>query len=248
MQGTEPICKKIHNSIRRNIINEIPNTQLHDLIVPHRNATFYNCSLSICEKIQLHSLIQLTNPKLKLNICYETGLQDNYNCDAIRFPYLTNSDKLHFLSKHIKNKTFYIVNCLILTSGLRICQRKNTSDADAKPLEVQNVINPSKDYICEESINGHINCDLNSFIDQLEIPVIVDYALLKTNSTLLPLVHQCEGSQCGFRGTINKYRRYDYEVPGGKIFKCYYANKQQICKELNKKYLYNERYRHRDIY
>lgn len=99
-----------------------------------------------------------------------------------------------------------------------------------------------EEYICEEDDQHQVNCDLNAYVPfaaGLEWKVtskVIGDVLLKSGSYLIPLKYTCLDDWCGFSGVPSKTRRtasqWHYNVPGGSVYRCYYANRQQICKEI----------------
>ncbi|KAJ0179927.1 hypothetical protein K1T71_004518 [Dendrolimus kikuchii] len=255
-KGQEPICVALPRQNRRSATAGITNNALsYDPYIPRANSIFYNCSSLECERIILHSMTQITNPNLKLKECY---LQLNdYQCETIRYNYLKNIDKLLLLSNNVRNKTFYMVDCLVYTDRGRVCHKKDDVDSHTKLVDTGTIVRPNEsnilsqdDFICEEN-DIEVNCDLNPYVPYKDGLVLKESLkihrdiLLKTESRVVVLQRNCFDSWCGFSGRLIQTRRdfTRYNPPGGKVYRCYYANKQQICKELYSKYksIYNER-------
>lgn len=258
-QGASPICKTTRRSSRRSIdkTNILPS---HDPFIPRSNAILFDCSTAECKSLKLQSITQVTSPKLVLKSCFEQ-VRDTYECETIRYNYFKNVDKLLFLSSNTLNKTFYVVDCLVYSDGGRVCHKKDDAESlypklvdtgtMARPKELS--ILAQDEFICEEGQNKEINCDLDPFTpfdNGLKIKEKVKLEgeiLLKTGSYVVLLKRNCIDSWCGYSGRVAPSRRadtrYSYEPPGGWVYTCYYAKKQQICKPLYNpgKNEYNER-------
>ncbi|XP_037299302.1 uncharacterized protein LOC115442493 [Manduca sexta] len=253
-KGQDPICKSKPTSNRRSgINNHVPS---YDPYIPRANSVFYDCSTLECKTVQLYSLTQLASSKMSLKSCFSHS--DNYSCETIRYDYLKNVDKLLLLTTNIRNKTFYMVDCLVYSHGGRVCHKKDDVDSYTKLVDTGTIARPNEpnilsqdEFICEEGQDKKVNCDLNPYVPyedgvKVKETLKVDAdVLLKRGSHVVILKSNCFNSWCGYSGTLAITRRSPnrYEPPGGKVFRCYYAKKQQICKELygKKKQIYNER-------
>lgn len=229
----------------------------HDPYIPRANSVLFNCSNHECKVINFESVSQVSIPSLQLKSCFKQA--GEYECDTIRYNNFKTVDKLLFLENHIPKKTFYTVDCLVYSDGGRVCHKKDSVESYTKLADTGTIARPMKpsilspdEFICEESENKEVNCDLDLFVpfeDGLRLKESAKTSndvLLKTGSYVVVLKRNCIESWCGFSGRIMPTRRIDakYEVPGGKVFKCYYGNKQQICKELYsnaERLVYNER-------
>lgn len=142
-----------------------------------------------------------------------------------------------------------MVDCLVYPDGGRVCHKKDGDDVEsqAKLIDIGTIARPNEadyvlsldDFLCEEGIDKIIHCDLNPFVafeDGLKLKEAVKSngeVFLKSGSYLALLFRNCLKNWCGFSGQIEINRRkYNYEPPGGKTYRCYYAKKQQICKEV----------------
>ncbi|XP_059059880.1 uncharacterized protein LOC131853082 [Achroia grisella] len=258
-KGQNPTCKAIPSSSRRNAnLRNNDAMPTYDPYIPRTNVIFYNCSSSDCKTFRLHSITEVTSPELMLKVCFleSTG---SYECETVRYNHLKNVDKLLFLNNNIKNKIYYIVDCLVFEDRGRVCHRRNGNNPHTKLVDTGSIVRPKEpnilsqhEFICEEDQQGLVNCDINPFIPfdnnlKLKQSMITDNnVLLKTGNYVLSLKKNCVDAWCGYSGIISRLsgRRYSrYEPPGGKVYRCYYAKKQQICKELygQKKSIYNER-------
>lgn len=221
--------------------NAIP---IHDPYIPRSDVKFYNCSNIECQPLILYSITQITSPALNLKSCFLQG-PEQFECENIRYNYFKNIDKLLFLSKNIPGKTFYLVDCLVYTDGERVCHTKDASDSPTKLIDTGEIVRPKEtavlsqeEYVCEQSADEEVICDLNPYVpfksglNFKEAPKIVPNILLKTGTYLVPLKLTCEEHWCGYRGLIPKSRRSGYQPPGGDVYRCYYAKKQQICKKI----------------
>lgn len=204
-------------------------------------------------------MTELTSPTLFLKSCFiEITEEDDYACETIRYNHFKNIDKLLFLSNTIRNKSFYLVDCLIYSDGGRVCHRKDDvalHDSHAKLVDIGTLVRPNEtnvlsqdEFICEEDEARNVRCDLNPFVPFVEglkmkdVMKFDDNVLLKTNSYVIELKRGCIESWCGYTGTISPTRRRYYEPPGGKVYRCYYAKKQQICKQWGyPREVYNKR-------
>ncbi|KAM3962911.1 uncharacterized protein ACR2FA_003008 [Aphomia sociella] len=229
----------------------------YDPYIPRTNAIFYNCSFSECKTVQLRSLTQVTSPELILKSCFLEA-SESYECEAVRYNYFKNVDKLLFLSNHIENKTYYMVDCLVYSDRGRVCHKREGVNSHTKLVDIGSIVRPSEsnvlsqnEFICEEDADGFVNCDINPYIPidnnlKLRQSIITDdNILLKTGNYVVTLKKNCIDAWCGYSGIISRSSRRQYgryEPPGGKVYRCYYAKKQQICKELygEKKSVYNE--------
>lgn len=205
----------------------------------------YNCSNLECKVVNIKSVSQVAFPSSQLKSCFQQTKE--YECDTIRYNNLKTEDKILFLANHIPNKSFYVVDCLVYSDGGRVCHKKGGAESYTNLVDTGIMARPKElsvlsqnEFICEESKEKEVNCDLDMFVpfeDGLRLKEAVkttDDVLLKTGSYVVVLKRNCIESWCGFSGKIMPTRRSNsrYEVPGGKVYKCYYANKQQICKEL----------------
>lgn len=246
LQDNIPICKTIANtgtSRRKNIDNNIP---IYEPYLPNiRNIIFFNCSTYECKYVQVHSITQIATSNSSLHYCYlETP--ENYKCDYLKYYNYKNVDKLLFLSNNLPNKLFYLIDCLAYSDGGRVCHNKDEVDSHTKLVDIGNIARPNEsnvlsqeEFICEQSEAKLINCDHDKYVpypDGLKLKESMDIdkkILLKTGGNLVTLSYKCVDSWCGYSGDIAPTRRVArYEPPGGKVYRCYYAKKQQICKEL----------------
>lgn len=139
-----------------------------------------------------------------------------------------------------------MVDCLVYEDSGRVCHKKEDNNSHALLVKSGDIVRPKEEnvlsqdeFICEETIEGYVNCDTNpyvSFSNTLKLKDAVNTdknVLLKSGSFIIPLLKKCVESWCGYSGKIPKSTRrvYNYEPPGGKVYRCYYAKKQQICKE-----------------
>lgn len=239
------MCKLVDKIGRRSATSA--DTPSHDPYIPRSHSLFYNCSSLECEPILLTSLTQVTSPNLNLKACYREGV-DSFNCDKIRYNYFKNIDKLLFLKNNVENKTFYLVDCLVYSDRGRICHKKNDVDSHADLVDIGTLVRPEEpnvlsqeEFLCEENDNKEVNCDLDPFIpydDGLKVKdhvKIKGNVLLKSGTYAITLKWSCKEAWCGYSGELTPTRRtwYErYDPPGGKVYRCYYAKRQQICKEL----------------
>lgn len=180
-----------------------------------------------------------------IHYCYQETVED-YTCAPLRYYNYKNIDKLLFLSNNLPNKLFYLIDCLAYSDGGRVCHKKDDVDSHTKLVDVGNMARSNEtnvlsqeEFICEQSENKIIHCDLNKFVpypDGLKRKDLIHIdakILLKTNEDLVTLKYTCIHGWCGYSGEIVRTRRAErYEPPGGKVYRCYYAKRQQICKEL----------------
>ncbi|XP_034824625.1 uncharacterized protein [Maniola hyperantus] len=248
-------CKKsITPSRRRHINDKIPS---HEPYLPTaKNGVFYNCSSFECRDVKIYSITQLAIPRSTLKYCF-LQMSELYHCESIKYYYYKNIDKLLFLSNNIPNKIFYLIDCLAYSDGGRVCHKKDDVDSHTKLVDIGNVARPNEsnilsqeEFICEQSEDNTINCALNNYVpypDGLKEKELVQSdskILLKTDANVVTLNYNCIDSWCGYCGGKQSTRRASrYEPPGGKVYRCYYAKKQQICKELygSSMNVYNER-------
>ena len=257
LQDLEPVCKMSPKIRRRSSVNAV--LPSHDPYIPRNNTILYNCSEVLCSPIAFTSMIELTSPHLNLKSCFiEITKEDEYACEPIRYHHFKNIDKLLFLSKTIRKKSFYLVDCLVYSDSGRVCHRKEDVDSHAKLVDIGTMVRPNEtnvlsqeEFICEEDEAKSVQCDLNPFVpfeDGLKKKQAVkfdDNVLLKTQSYVIELKRECLQSWCGYSGQVAPTRRgygYPYVPPGGQVFRCFYANKQQVCKQVGyPKQVYNER-------
>lgn len=202
-------------------------------------------------------MTELTSPNLLLRSCYYAILEDDlYECETIRYNHLKNTDKLLFLSKNIKNKSFYLVDCLFYSDGGRVCHRKGdeTSESHAELVGIGTLVRPNEtnvlsqdEFLCEEDKIKNVQCDFNPYVpfeDGLKMKKTMKFdnnVLLKTKSYVIELKRGCVGDWCGYTGQVSpSRRRYSYKPPGGQTFRCYTANKQKVCKQIENE-VYNQR-------
>ncbi|XP_053616475.1 uncharacterized protein LOC128678740 isoform X2 [Plodia interpunctella] len=246
-KGGKTVCKTSPKVLRRSD-GDVKSKVLpsYDPYIPQKFELFYNCTKLKCEQLYLNSLTQVTDPDVILKGCYK--LNDKFACDNIRYNHLKNVDKILFLNSNVKDKTFYVVDCLVYNDGGRVCHRKDDLDSHVKLVDTGTIVRPNETYIlsqdefiCEENNEGHVNCDINPFVSYDEKLVLKESlltnakVLLKTGNYVVQLQKNCIWTWCGYSGIIIKSTRRDlprYEPPGGKIFRCYYAKKQQICKRI----------------
>ncbi|OWR44514.1 seminal fluid protein HACP030 [Danaus plexippus plexippus] len=244
-----PICKTVDNPKRRSNIND--NLPYHEPYLPNvRNSIFYNCSKLECNTVKVHSLTQVASPLPTLKYCYlETT--EKYKCEPLKYYHFKNIDKLLFLNNNIPHKSFYLIDCLAYADGGRLCVRKDEVDSHTKLVDIGNVMRPNEtnvlsqeEFLCEESKFKMINCDRDLYVpyqdglrDKERIK-LDDKILVKIDYEVITLNHNCIDTWCGYSGQIRSTRRY--QPSGGKIFRCFYANRQQVCKEIESSY-YNER-------
>lgn len=240
------------------MIDQNSNEPSHDPYIPRSHSVFYNCSSLECEPIVLYSLTQVTSPDLKLTACFRQ--LGKFECETIRYSHLKNVDKLLFLNKNIGGKKFYGVDCLVYIDRGRVCHRKGDDiKSHAKLVDTGTMARPNEsavlsqdEFICEESEDKQINCDIDPYVpfnDGLKLKEsvkIVGDVLLKSGKTTVIMNKKCIGSWCGYSGQDKPTRRSwfeRYDPPGGKVYRCYYAKKQQVCKALyhKDKMIYNER-------
>lgn len=254
-QGKAPICNTLEKGRRSSTLDN--NVPYYDPYIPRANPILYNCSSTECVPLKLYSITQVTPPELLLKSCFLQS--EAYQCETIRYNYFKNIDKLLFLTNNVRNKSFYVVDCLVYSDRGRVCHKKDDVDSHAKLVDTGTIVRPNEpnvlsqdEFICEQSQDGHVNCDLNPLVpynDGLRLKqAAVSYVgniLLKTGNYVVTLEKNCIEAWCGYSGLIknNTRRNSRYEPPGGKIFRCYYAKKQQICKVLNDqgRPVYNER-------
>ncbi|XP_075970534.1 uncharacterized protein LOC142972954 [Anticarsia gemmatalis] len=251
--GKEPVCKTSPRISRRSDTNNVPS---HDPYIPRKNTILFNCSVE-CHTVIPHSMTDITTPNLNLTSCHlqESG---RFDCEPIRYNYLKNVDKLLFLANTIRDKTFYIVDCLVYSGGERVCHKKDNSDSYANLVDTGTLARPNEtnvlaqdEFICEESEAKEVKCDLNPYVPfktGLELKQAIqfgDSVLLKSGPYVVILTRSCKDSWCGYSGTISSTRRqFTYKPPGGHVFRCYYAKRQQVCRlwySLKNKEVYNER-------
>lgn len=233
-------------SARRN------NIPLHDPYIPRSHSLFYNCSAFQCEPIQLTSLIQLLSPGNNLKSCYNQAGQ--FQCENTRFQHFKTIDKLLFLNTNIRNRTFYLVDCLVFHEGGRVCHRRVEQDTLKLLVEFGKSVRPNEtnvlsqeEFLCEENENKEVNCDFDSYIPfdeglkRKESYKVKGDVMLRSGVHSLILNSNCIDSWCGFSGHVPLSRRSDwftrYEPPGGKIFRCYFAKRQQVCKMIGDSYI-----------
>ncbi|CAF4778195.1 unnamed protein product [Pieris macdunnoughi] len=235
-----PICETIKPK------NENPNLPSHEPLLPNiKNGKLYNCTSGICEPVNFYSLTQLSDP---LKFCYQQS--NEYKCQKLKYNNYKNVDKVLFLSNNIAGKKFYLIDCLVYSEGARVCHKKDESHA--KLIDTGNIVRPKEanilsqeEFICEEG--ERVVCDFNRFVPYGDVlkhkdQIKIDSVVLKTGTMLVNLQYDCIDNWCGFVSTPT--RRMDrYEPPGGKVYRCYYAKRQQVCKELYSKMrpVYNER-------
>ncbi|XP_039749127.1 uncharacterized protein LOC120625923 [Pararge aegeria] len=247
-------CQKVISSSRRRIIDD--NIPSHEPYLPTaRNSVFYNCSSSECRDVKIYSFIQIVSPRSTLKYCF-LQISKIYQCEPVKYNNYKNIDKLLFLSNNIPNKIFYLIDCLAYSDGGRVCHKKDNVDSHTKLVDFGNVARPNEsnilsqeEFICEQG-EDTINCDHDLYVpysDGLKKKELVEgdsKILLKTETNAVTLNYNCVQSWCGYSGRLHPTRRaLSYEPPGGKVYRCYYANQQQICKEkygsnLN---IYNQR-------
>nr|XP_021197831.2 uncharacterized protein LOC110381756 [Helicoverpa armigera] len=254
-QGQEMVCKTSERIKRRS--SSLANEPSHDPYIPRNNTILYNCSTT-CTATTFTSMTQLTAPSLFLRSCFvEITKEDTYACETIRYHYLKNSDKILFLSKTIPDKTFYLVDCLIYLDGGRVCHKKDDETSHAKLVDTGTLARPNEtnilsqeEFICEEDVTRKVNCDLNPYVPFenglkfKEMMKFDDSVLLKSSSYVIDLKRTCTDTWCGYSGSpASSRRQYSYSPPGGKVFRCFYAKKQQVCKVLGDpdKMIYNNR-------
>ncbi|XP_047986016.1 uncharacterized protein LOC125226157 [Leguminivora glycinivorella] len=247
----EPVCK----ALRRNNVEKIPTddfTPVYDPYIPRSNVKLYNCTETECKSLKLESISQITSPTMFLQSCFLKS-PEKYECEKIRYNYLKNIDKLLFLSNTIPDKQFYMVDCLVYKKGERICHSKTSPDTHVKLIDAGNTANPNKsgilsqdEFICQQSSEGEVLCDLNPYIPFpmglrfKEVPSIVPEILLKTTTFFVTLKLKCWKPWCGYQGLVLRTRRqFPYRPPGGDIYRCFYAKRQQICKKISN--IYEER-------
>lgn len=252
-QDKEPVCKVIPRVSRRSNSNQLPS---HDPYIPRNKTVLFNCSTE-CNLTLPNSMTELVGPHLVLKTCF---LQDGktYECEPIRYHYLKNADKVLFLSNTIPDKSFYIVDCLVYSGGERVCHKKDSDASYANLVDTGTIARPKEpnilaqdEFICEETTSKVINCDLNPFVpfdDGLKLKESIkfsDTVLLKSGTYMIILTKNCIESWCGYSGRIMSTRRqYSYKPPGGSVYRCYYAKRQQVCKVLytkREREVYNQR-------
>lgn len=259
LQGLEPVCK-MSPKIRRRSSSDII-VPSHDPYIPRNNTILYNCSEAMCSPIAFTSITELTSRYLNLKSCFiEITKEDDFACEPIRYHYFKNIDKLLFLSKTIRKKSFYLVDCLVYSDGGRVCHSKEDVDArksHAQLVDIGTLVRPNEtnvlsqeEFICEEDADKSVQCDLNPFVPfedglkKKKVAKFDDNVLLKTKSYVIELKHECLQSWCGYSGHVAPTRRsqYSYVPPGGQMFRCFYAKKQQVCKQIgHPQQVYNER-------
>ncbi|CAG9785107.1 unnamed protein product [Diatraea saccharalis] len=249
-----PVCYTVPNA-RRNALLKNNNIPSHDPYISRVNTVFYNCSSTECVPISLYSITQVTSPDLKLKACYLQS--DAYQCETLRFNHLKNVDKLLFLSNNIKDKLFYLVDCLVYSDRGRVCHKRDDVDSHTKLVDTGTIVRPNEpnvlsqeEFLCEEGPEGNVNCDLVPFVpydEGLKLKESVEYKddiLLKTGDYVVTLKKNCIDSWCGFSGIVIKYKGTRRFVErGGWTYKCFYAKKQQVCMPIHDKlkHVYNER-------
>ncbi|KAF9802685.1 hypothetical protein SFRURICE_011696 [Spodoptera frugiperda] len=253
-QGLDPVCKVSERVRRRNNLETVPS---HDPYIPRNASILYNCTTE-CTLMKATSMIDIISPKLFLKSCFiEFSKNDDYNCDHIRYHHFKNADKLLFLRNQIPNKSHYLVDCLVYVDGGRVCHKNDGSGASYTGLvDTGTIVRPNStnilsqdEFICEEDEAKHIYCDLNKYVpfdDGLKEKQKVkmdDSVILKTSSWVVVLQRSCIDSWCGYNGKISSSRRHAYSPPGGKVYRCFYAEGQQICKEIGSpgRFVYNKR-------
>lgn len=253
-EGQEPVCKVVDRVRRRSNTDNEPS---HDPYIPRNNTILYNCSTE-CNPITFSSMTELTSPRLFLKTCFtEITETDSYACETIRYNHLKNIDKLLFLSKTIPNKSFYLVDCLIYSDGERVCHKNDKFYSHASLVDTgilaranEPSILAQDEFLCEESKDKEVNCDLNPYIpfdDGLKLRETMKFGenvLIRSGTYIVHLTRACIDSWCGYSGRVSASRRqYSYSPPGGKIFRCYYAKRQQVCKQYGdpSQMIYNKR-------
>ncbi|XP_068630613.1 uncharacterized protein [Battus philenor] len=251
-EGQHPVCTAISSPTRR--ANDLKNEPIYDPYIPRRNPIFYECSESNCNAVEFSSITQLTSPELNISSC---SFELTYNCENIRFNYFKNVDKLLFLSNIIPYKKFYLVDCLLYSDGARVCQKKDTQvklrDFGTLVRENERNILSQDEFICEEDAN-ELLCDLNPYVPfekglkKKELLKNTNEILLRSGHAVVKLKYYCLDHWCGYKGEMASFRRaimsrQRYEPPGGKIYRCFYANRQQICKRIpnDGRNMYNDR-------
>ncbi|KAJ8733575.1 hypothetical protein PYW08_001873 [Mythimna loreyi] len=255
--GQEPVCKVSPKARRRSASNNIKPS--HDPYIPRNNNILYNCTIPVCSPVTFSSMTELISPKLILKSCYiELTKDDDYACETIRYNHFKNIDKLLFLSRTIKGQSFYLVDCLVYEDGARVCHRKETEAAasHAKLVDIGTLVRPNEtnilsqdEFICEEDEAKNVHCDINPYVpfeDGLKTRKVMklnDNVLLKTKAYVIELKRGCIKSWCGYMGQVSPTRRqFSYEPPGGKIFRCFFAQGQQVCKQWSSpREVYNAR-------
>ncbi|KAL4710389.1 hypothetical protein ACJJTC_008791 [Scirpophaga incertulas] len=243
-KNKEPICH-ISPKTRRGIDLENNNIPSHDPYIPRANPIFYNCSSTECATITLHSMTQVTSPELQLKSCYQQV--ETYFCETIRYNHFKSIDKLLFLTNNVRDKMFYLVDCLVYSDRGRVCHKKDDADSHIKLVDTGTIVRPNEEnvlsqdeFLCEQNDSGVIHCDPSVFVpyntgikikDTMDIK---DDILLKTGNYFVTLTKNCIDDWCGYSGILNNTRRASnsYLPPGGKTYNCYYAYKQQICLPL----------------
>ncbi|XP_023950133.2 uncharacterized protein LOC112054539 [Bicyclus anynana] len=234
-------CIKSYMSSRRT--NQDDNLPSHEPYFPTaKNGVFYNCSSLECRSVKIYSLIQLASPRAALKYCYQQP-SESYQCEPVKYHYYKNIDKLLFLSNNIPNNIFYLIDCLAYGDGGRVCHKKDV-DSHTKLVDIGNIARPNEsnvlsqeELLCEQSENK-INCDLNLYVpysDGLRAKELIktdNKILLKTETNIVVLNYNCLESWCGYSTLNQPTRRSHYEPPGGKMYRCYYAQRQQICKKM----------------
>ena len=253
-KGQEPVCKVSKRIQRRTTLETVPS---HDPYIPRNSSILYNCTTE-CTLMNATSMIDIISPNLFLKSCFiEFTKTDDYNCETIRYNHFKNADKLAFLTNILPNKSYYFVDCLVYVDGDRVCHKKDGSDASYVSLvDTGTIVKPNStnvlsqdEFICEEDKDRQINCDLNKYVPfdeglkEKEKIKIDDNILLKTNSRVVLLKRTCIKSWCGYSGTMKSTRRFSYSPPGGNIYRCFYANGQQVCKVVGipGRVVYNKR-------
>lgn len=243
------MCRKVAKPSRRANIDAQMNLPLYDAYIPRDDTKFYNCTNERipCEPLLLKSIRDLSNTKLVLKSCYlYDGKTEEYKCETIKYAGFKNIDKLLFLTNNIHGKIYYLVDCLLYPDRQRVCLKKDVGNAHSALVDLGAITRPNEsnvlsqdDFICEEDESGHVDCDLNQYIPYLkelkvrESSKVIGDVLLKTNTYLVKLKYNCLENWCGYSGEIKSTRRdMNYRDPGGKMYKCYIAKRQQVCKEV----------------
>lgn len=243
------MCKTVESPKRR-LFARRDNIPLHDPYIPRSYSLFYNCSALECQPIQLTSLIQLTSPNLNLKCCFNQG--GEFECEHTRFRYFKTIDKLLFLNKNIQNITFYLVDCLVFHEGGRVCHRRVPEGTHTRLVDFGTIVRPNEtnvlsqqEFLCEENHKKEVNCDLDPYIPfdeglkKKEIYKVRGDVMLKSGVHALVLKSNCVDSWCGFSGHVGTLSRRSDWPPGGKIFRCYFAKRQQVCKMIGDSYIHS---------
>lgn len=147
-----------------------------------------------------------------------------------------------------------MVDCLVFHEGGRVCHRKVKEGTHTRLVDFATIVRPNEtnvlsqeEFLCEEADNKEINCDLDPYVPfdeglkKKESYKVNGDVMLKSGTHAVVLKNNCIGSWCGFSGHEPLARRSGlfarYEPPGGKIFRCYYAKRQQVCKMIGDSYL-----------